>query len=228
LLGEKNELIVEKNLLLQEVHHRVKNNLHTVMSLLESQSVYLSDKGARSALLDSQNRIQTISLLHQKLYWNSNVTSLEMAPYIAEMCAFLASSLGARERRIEITQFVDPILLDISVGLPIGLLLNEAITNALKHAFPDNTDQHAARTGHIEVAMRQLDDGVLLLQIADDGIGMSPGAGSASNSLGMTLMKSISEKLEGHFSVHGSDKGVRVTLEFRPGLFSSRENPTLS
>jgi two-component sensor histidine kinase len=215
LVGEKNELLTEKNLLLQEVHHRVKNNLHTVMSLLESQSVYLSDPAARSALLDSQNRIQTISLLHQKLYWSSNVTSIEMAPYIAELCAFLASSLGARERRITITHSIDPIQLDISQGLPIGLLLNEAITNALKHAFPANTDQNAAQTGHIGVTLQSLPDGLISLQISDDGIGMPPGPESRTHSLGMTLMKSIGQKLAERFTIESSDKGVRVTLEFR-------------
>ena len=215
LLGEKNELLTEKNILLQEVHHRVKNNLHTVMSLLESQSAYLSDKAARNVLLDSQNRIHTISLLHQKLYWNSNVTSLEMAPYIAELCAFLASSLGARERRIAISQSIDPIQLDIALGLPIGLLLNEAITNSLKHAFPANTDQHAAQTGHIGVTMRCLPGGLVSLQICDDGIGMPSGSGDGSRSLGMTLMKSIGQKIGESFIIDSSDEGVRVTLEFR-------------
>jgi two-component sensor histidine kinase len=218
LLGEKDELLTQKNLLLQEVHHRVKNNLHTVMSLLESQSVYLNDTAARNALQDSQNRIQTISLLHQKLYWSSNVTTLEMAPYIAELCAFLASSLGARERRITISQFLDPIQLDIALGLPIGMLLNEAITNALKHAFPDNTDQNAAKTGHIEVTMQCLPDGLVSLQIADDGVGMPSGTGSDSRSLGMTLMKSIGQKLAGRFTIFSSDEGVRVNLEFRHEL----------
>ena len=214
LVGEKNDLLTEKNLLLQEVHHRVKNNLHTVMSLLESQSAYLSDAAARSALLDSQNRIQTISLLHQKLYWSSNVTSIEMAPYIAELCAFLASSLGARERRITISHSIAPIQLDISQGLPIGLLLNEAITNALKHAFPDNTDQNAAQTGHIEVTLQTLPDGLIALQIRDNGVGMPPDAESKYLSLGLTLMKSIGQKLAENFTIQSSDEGVLVILEF--------------
>ena len=224
LVGEKNELLVEKNLLLQEVHHRVKNNLHTVMSLLESQSAYLNDDAARNVLLDSQNRIHTISLLHQKLYWNSNVTSLEMGPYIAELCSFLASSLGARERRISISQYIDPIQLDIALGLPIGLLLNEAITNALKHAFPDNTDQNAAQTGHIEVAMHQLPGGLVSLQISDDGVGMTSGPGSDVHSLGMTLIKSIGQKLDERFTIDSSDGGVRVTLTFRHSPISPSVN----
>lgn len=214
LLGEKNELLLEKNLLLQEVHHRVKNNLHTVMSLLESQSAYLNDPAARNVLLDSQNRIQTISLLHQKLYWSTNVTTLEMAPYIAELCAFLASSLGARERRITISQSIDPIQLDIAIGLPIGLLLNEVITNSLKHAFPANTDQNAARTGHIEVTMRRKPNGLVSLQIVDDGIGMP--AGADLHSLGMTLIKSIGQKLGERFSIGSSNEGVSILLEFTP------------
>ncbi|MDO6430017.1 histidine kinase dimerization/phosphoacceptor domain -containing protein [Flavitalea sp. BT771] len=216
LLEEKNELLTEKSLLLQEVHHRVKNNLHTVMSLLESQTAYLNDPAARSALLDSQNRIQTISLLHQKLYWSTNVTTLEMAPYTAELCAFLDGSLGARERRILITHSVEPIELDISVGLPIGLLLNEAITNAIKHAFPDNTDGSALRTGHVEVTMRKLPNGLLLVQIADDGIGMPAASASREPSLGLTLMKSIGQKLAGSFAIHSSAEGVSVRVEFAP------------
>jgi two-component sensor histidine kinase len=216
LLGEKNELLTEKNLLLQEVHHRVKNNLHTVMSLLESQSAYLNDSAARNVLLDSQNRIHTISLLHQKLYWSSNVTSLEMGPYIAELSAFLASSLGARERRIAISHSVDAIQLDISMALPIGLLLNEAITNALKHAFPFNTDQNAARTGHIKVTMQWLSSAFISLQIVDDGVGIQSGSEWEPHSLGMTLMKSIGQKLGGFFTIRSSEEGVLVTLEFKP------------
>jgi two-component sensor histidine kinase len=216
LVDEKSALLTEKNLLLQEVHHRVKNNLHTVMSLLESQSAYLSDPAARSVLLDSQNRIQTISLLHQKLYWSTNVTTLEMGPYIAELCAFLSGSLGTRERRISITQSIDPIELDISVGLPIGLLLNEAITNAIKHAFPDNTDQNALETGHIDVTMRKSASGMLLLQIADDGVGMSNISESRSHSLGLTLMSSIGQKLAGNFTIESTVQGVVVTIEFMP------------
>ncbi|WP_431210200.1 tetratricopeptide repeat-containing sensor histidine kinase [Puia sp. P3] len=171
LLGEKNELLTEKNLLLQEVHHRVKNNLHTVMSLLEFQTAYLSDPAARSALLDSQNRIQTISLLHQKLYRSTNVTTLEMAPYIAELCSFLSGSLGTRERRITITQHIEPIELDISAGMPIGMLLNEAITNSIKHAFPRNTDHNALRTGHITVTMRKMAGGRLFCKLQTTGSG---------------------------------------------------------
>jgi two-component sensor histidine kinase len=215
LLGEKNELLTEKNLLLQELHHRVKNNLHTVMSLLESQSAYLSDKAVRNVLVDSQNRIHTISLLHQKLYWSNHVTTLEMAPYVAELSALLANSLGARERRIIITHLVEPIVIDISVGLPIGLLLNEAITNALKHAFPDNTDQNAARAGHIAISMRHLSEGLVMLEIRDDGVGMPDSFGASQHSLGMTLMTSIGQKLGGRFVVENGDPGVSVSLVFR-------------
>jgi two-component sensor histidine kinase len=228
LLEEKNELLTEKNLLLQEVHHRVKNNLHTVLSLLESQAAYLNDPAARSALLDSQNRIQTISLLHQKLYWSTNVTTLEMAPYIAELCAFLDGSLGARERQILITHSLDPVELDISVGLPIGLLLNEAITNAIKHAFPDNTDGSAVRTGHVEVTMRKLPNGLLSLQIADDGIGMPTVPASREQSLGLTLMKSIGQKLAGSFTIHNSTKGVLVAVEFAAAPTYADAVPSLS
>lgn len=228
LLEEKNELLTEKSLLLQEVHHRVKNNLHTVMSLLESQTAYLNDPAARSALLDSQNRIQTISLLHQKLYWSSNVTTLEMAPYIAELCAFLDGSLGARERRILITHSVEPVELDISVGLPIGLLLNEAITNAIKHAFPENTDSSAQRTGHVEVTMTKLPNGLLSLQIADDGIGIPAVSARREQSLGLTLMKSIGQKLAGRFTIHTGANGVLVAVEFEPAPVFVGATPSLS
>lgn len=214
LVEEKNELLTEKNLLLQEVHHRVKNNLHTVMSLLESQSAFLKDPAARSALLDSQNRIQTISLLHQKLYRSTQVTTLEMAPYIAELCAFLSGSLGTRERRISITQSIEPIELDISAGMPIGMLLNEAITNAIKHAFPDNADQNASRAGHINVTFKKLASGLLFLQIADDGVGMPKVSETRTHSLGLTLMKSIGQKLGGNFTIQSTSAGVLVIVEF--------------
>jgi two-component sensor histidine kinase len=228
LVEEKNGLLTEKNLLLQEVHHRVKNNLHTVMSLLESQTAFLKDPAARSAILDSQNRIQTISLLHQKLYGSTNVTTLEMAPYIAELCAFLSGSLGTRERRISITQSIEPIKLDISVGMPIGMLLNEGITNAIKHAFPDNIDQNASRTGHINVTMRKLASGLMFLQIADDGVGMPKVSESRPHSLGLTLMRSIGQKLGGNFTIQSTSTGVLVFVEFMPVTMYAGSVPVLS
>ncbi|TDE10753.1 sensor histidine kinase [Dyadobacter psychrotolerans] len=203
-------LLEEKQWLLKEVHHRVKNNLHTVMSLLESQSAYLADD-ALSAIQNSQHRIHAMSLIHQKLYTSDDVTTIEMSTYIQELVSYLRESFTTGQR-ITFDLNVEPVELDVAQAIPLGLILNEAITNSLKYAFPDN------RKGLISIIFAQLDDTKFKLSVEDDGVGLVAGFEQDKiSSLGMKLMRGLSTELHADFRVE-SLSGTGIYLSFNTDI----------
>jgi two-component sensor histidine kinase len=211
LINKKNEalegLLSEKNWLLKEVHHRVKNNLQIVMSLLSSQSAYLENNAAIEAIRESQNRVQAISLIHQKLYSSNNVASINMQTYVADLMSYLADSFDTRRRGIQIEQVIELFNLDIAQAVPLGLILNEAVTNAIKYAFDDEG-------GQIIIAAQLLSKGNLLLTITDNGKGLQDDFNlKAASSLGMEMMKALSKQLGGEFDVKNK-AGVSISIEF--------------
>ncbi|HEY8896268.1 MAG TPA: histidine kinase dimerization/phosphoacceptor domain -containing protein [Niastella sp.] len=205
-------LLEEKEWLLKEVHHRVKNNLHTIMSLLQSQSAYLKDD-ALKAVQHSQHRVYAMSLIHQKLYQNGNSTNINMMLYLPELLEYLRDSFDIKQQ-IQITTDIRDIHLDISKAIPVGLILNEAVTNAIKYAFPG--DRH----GVIAIGMERIADKRIRLSIADNGIGI-PGNWNKMqrDSLGLRLMKGLSDDVRGDFSIDNTN-GTRITVEFQEELFS--------
>lgn len=201
------DLLSEKEWLLKEVHHRVKNNLQTVMSLLNSQSVYLKDDSAIVAIRDSQHRIHAMSLIHQKLYNSENVSSIDMPVYIQELVAYLLDSFTIGQR-IRFEMELEPIELDVSQAIPLGIIINEAITNSFKYAFPSQ------REGIIKVGLKHLDEGKLLLSIADNGIGLPEAfENSHFDSLGMSLMTGLTEDIDGEFFIE-NDQGTVIKIVF--------------
>src|SRR4030095_3742126 len=130
-------MLAEKEWWLKEVHHRVKNNLHTIICLLESQAMYL-EKDALQAIEKSQHRIYAMSLIHQKLYQNEEVRSIDMSLYLEEFIGYLKDSFDTN--KIEFITQVAPIHLNLSQAIPVALIINEAVTNSIKYAFPDATD----------------------------------------------------------------------------------------
>jgi two-component sensor histidine kinase len=205
-------LLQEKELLLKEVHHRVKNNLHTIISLLETQSAFLKDD-ALAAIQNSQHRVYAMSLIHQKLYQADNSTSVSMATYLPELLSYLKDSFCI-DRQIMFRTQIENIQLDVSQAIPIGLILNEAITNAIKYAFPDG------RAGEIEICMKQNRDRQVCLSVSDNGIGL-PGDWQkrTGNSLGLKLMQGLSSDIQGNFNIQ-TVHGTTITVEFRKELYS--------
>jgi two-component system, sensor histidine kinase PdtaS len=205
------QLVNEKEWLLKEIHHRVKNNLQTVMSLLNSQAIYINNDAALSAIHDSQHRVHAMSLIHQKLYNSENVSSIDMSVYIRELVSYLADSFNTGQRIIFEVD-IEPFQMDVGQAVPLGLILNEAITNSIKYAFPDN------RKGLIFISLSKIDPDHYLLIISDNGIGM-PVHVNKTGSLGMSLMKGLSEDLDGNFSI-ASDNGtiIKITFEHNPGI----------
>jgi two-component sensor histidine kinase len=207
LLTEKEQLLEEKERLLKEIHHRVKNNLQIVMSLLNSQALSLQDKTALSAIQESQNRVQAMALIHQKLYQTEGVARIPMKAYIEEVVAYLQDTY-AISRQIGFKLNIEPIELDVSLAVPLGLIINEAITNAYKYAFPKEC------SGVVYISLLKQSDTLYELTIADDGVGLPKGYDpSQSRSLGMTLIHGFSAQLGGELSIEGSG-GVKISLLF--------------
>ena len=209
LITQKNDqlqhYLTEKEWLLKEIHHRVKNNLQIVMSLLNSQSAYIDNEPALTAIHDSQHRVHAMSLIHQKLYNSENLSSIDMSIYIRELVSYLSESFVTGQRiRFELN--VDSLELDVSQAVPLGLILNEAITNAIKYAFPDG------RNGIISISLSRASGDQYLLSISDNGIGM-PTVVKKTGSLGMTLMKGLSEDLDGIFSIENKN-GTSIKISF--------------
>ena len=212
-------LLAERDWLINEVHHRVKTNLQIVTSLLNMQVGYLNDEFTLHAFGEIGSRIRTLSLIHQRLYREEgNLTMINMRDYIHELAAYL---LDASDRPgITINQRIDPIELNIAQCVPVGLILNEAISNALRFAFPVTPESAAAsqgkpattpKAGHsgtpgpappeqgvIDITMHQSAEGRITLIIADNGIGLPPGFDPDRDSaMGLQLIKTLGEQLDG-------------------------------
>ena len=213
-INQKNKtlqsLVNEKEWLLREIHHRVKNNLQVIMALLESQSTYLEKNSpALKAIQDSQHRVHSMSLIHKKLYKSDNVSTMNMLVYIHELVDYLRDSFHI-EQRIYFEIDVDKIEMDISQAVPLGLMMNEAITNSIKYAFPGIKD------ARLSISMKEIAKNNFLLQISDNGIGFPDNVNlSKPESLGLSLMKGLSEEIEGSFSIE-SDHGTTIKIYFSP------------
>jgi two-component sensor histidine kinase len=201
------KLLGENEILLREVHHRVKNNLQIVMSLLTSQSAFLQDPKALSAVKESKHRVQAMALIHQRLYQSSDVTVVLMPEYITDLVYYLRDSF-ADGRRVIFDLKVEPISLDVLQAVPVGLILNELVTNAFKYAFP-HTSQDA-----ITVRLQRTADGVTELFVADNGRGFPPGYDPAqSRSYGMLLIQGLVNDLGGSLE-RSHDQGTAYWIRF--------------
>ncbi|MBK8225630.1 MAG: tetratricopeptide repeat protein [Flavobacteriales bacterium] len=211
-LGMKNRelegAIGEKDLLLRELHHRVKNNLQLVGSLLRMQGRRINDPAARDAVRESQDRVRSMALIHQDLYRADDPHGIAMRPYVQKLIQGLIESHGIREDRIRIDPQVDEMRLDVDTAVPIGLILNELLVNAMKHAFPEG------RAGRITVALRQSGK-ELLLEVRDDGVGHPEK--TDHEGFGLQLLKNFATRLNATYDMNGSPgTAVRMTIrEFK-------------
>ncbi len=204
-----NELLSVKNaeneLLLKEIHHRVKNNLEVVSSLLALQSAQVSDQNVKDAMLEGQNRVQSIGIVHQKLYQGKNLATVEMKDYFLNLSENILDTFGADER-ITIQCAMNQLELDIDTAVPLGLIVNEILTNALKYAFPEG------RHGKIEIHLEKTKDHTLRLRIADDGIGKS--GTTKGTGFGSQLVALLTRQLEGTLYEEVQD-GTIIYLDFK-------------
>lgn len=204
-----NLLLHEKEWLMKEIHHRVKNNLQIISSLLNTQSSYLDNEEALTAIRDSQNRMQAISIVHQKLYQADDMATINLGIYIEELAYSIRDSFKAQQ----VVRFdfdIASIRLTTADTVPLGLILNEAITNSVKYAFTD------WEQGVVAISMFETKEGQYQLNIQDNGIGLPVDFDiNKCSSLGINLMMGLSEQLSGKFSIH-SNNGTLITIVFHP------------
>ncbi|HMQ75192.1 MAG TPA: histidine kinase dimerization/phosphoacceptor domain -containing protein [Flavobacteriales bacterium] len=199
-----------KGLLLREIHHRVKNNLQIVSGLLRAQLRAIRDPAVRAPVRDGLDRIRSMSLIHQDLYHHDGVQGIEMAPYVERLAQGLRRSHAVDEDHVAIHLDVAPLWLDVDTAIPLGLVINELITNALKHAFPDG------RKGRIEVSLHHERDG-LLLTVADDGVGLPEPLPAGADGSGLVLVRTFAEKLKAEQHVRtGPGTTVRLRIHLPP------------
>lgn len=213
--SELEKLLSEKEWLMKEVHHRVKNNLQTIVSLLESQTVFLSNQDALLAIKDSQNRVHTMSLLHQKLYQADNFASVDMHTYLSELINYLKDSYDLKQK-IRFNVLIPHIELDISQAIPLGLIINEAVTNSIKHAFPSQFNKE------ITISMKQTAERNINLLIMDNGVGFKDNFDiAASKSLGLKLISGLSGDINAEFTLK-SNHGTSIILDFETAMVNEQ------
>ncbi|GAB3502466.1 hypothetical protein GCM10027341_30490 [Spirosoma knui] len=214
MITDKEALLVEKEWMLKEIHHRVKNNLQVISSLLNSQSDYLQDSVALAAIRESQSRVQAMALIHQRLYESDHLSKVDMAGYIGEVVDYLLESFSIQSTvRAELD--VAPVQLDVNLATPVGLIINEIVTNSLKYAFPVYSNG-TQRLGVIRVSLQPLSEQTYRLVVEDDGVGLPARFDPAhSNTLGLTMVQGLSRQIKGELQIHQAS-GVRMQLDFSP------------
>jgi PAS domain S-box-containing protein len=186
-----NALLKEKDILLREIHHRVKNNLQIITSLLNLQSRYVKDEPTLAAIRESQNRIKAMALVHEKLYQAENIAQINLDDYTRFLGTGLIQFYGVKSRRITFTTDIGDINVDINMAIPLGLIINELISNSLKYAFPDR------EKGEIFVSVLK-ENHTLSVLVKDDGIGIPADLDwRNTESLGLRLVISLVEQLDG-------------------------------
>ncbi|HYL75165.1 MAG TPA: histidine kinase dimerization/phosphoacceptor domain -containing protein [Bryobacteraceae bacterium] len=213
---ELSSALATKELLLKELHHRVKNNLQVISSLLAMQAESVEDASAIRALQESQERVQCMALIHERLNRDSVPDRLDFREYLETLSRDLFYSYGVDTERIKLRFEVEPLSLGLDQAIPCGLILNELLTNSLKYAFPNG------RRGEIVVKLSSGDDELVMLTVADDGVGPPPGFNwQESPSLGLRIMSILGRQLDGKIESQPGP-GVRFTLTF-PGAFVPAE-----
>jgi len=203
-LDTKNQ---QNELLLKEIHHRVKNNLELVKSLIALQSAQLEDSPTKDAMIASQNRVQSMGIIHQKLYQGENLGSIDMKDYFHNLSDGILDTFNA-EDKVKIECAMEQLELDVDTAVPIGLIVNELLTNALKYAFPEDSK------GKIKISLIQSNPETLTLKVIDNGIGKTAGAAPKGTGFGSQLIKLLTQQLNGNMEEEHAN-GTSVLFEFK-------------
>jgi PAS domain S-box-containing protein len=197
----------EKEVLLKEIHHRVKNNLQIISSLLNLQSGYIKDKDSIEIFKESQNRVRSMALIHEKLYQSKDMSQIDFSEYVSELVSNLFSSYSLNSALITLHQNINDILLEIDIAINLGLIINELVSNAFKHAFPEG------RKGNLYISIKK-DGHKYELIIEDDGIGFSSEIDfRKTESLGLQLIITLVEQIGGEIFLF-SDNGTKFVIKF--------------
>ena len=196
----------EKEFLLKEIHHRVKNNLEIVSSLISLQSAELNDEKILTAMQNSQHRIQSMSMIHQKLYQEKSLSSIEMKSYFFDLSNYIVSIFDAQDR-VEVRMDMDEIELEVDTAIPIGLIVNELLTNSMKYAFPNKA------SGVVTIKLKKANS-QLFLNVSDNGIGSHVTKQPIETGFGTKLVKLLTRQLDGKMKLV-VENGTTVSFEFQ-------------
>jgi PAS domain S-box-containing protein len=201
--------LLEKEILLKEIHHRVKNNLQLVSSLLQLQSGYIHDSEALVLFRESETRIRSIAMIHEKLYQSTSLGKVDFADYVGSLATMLFQIYSIPSSSITLQTDIIPMPIDIDMAVPIGLILNELLTNTLKYAFPHD------RQGVVTIKMTSGPVGQFKLIIADNGVGFSDEvAMETPSSLGLRLVKILTRQLDAVLDFQTGSGGTKFTFTF--------------
>jgi PAS domain S-box-containing protein len=198
----------EKETLLREIHHRVKNNLQIISSLLYLQSTTLADATARQALKESQDRVHSMALVHERLYRSSSLGAIDFGEHLRQLAGSVARSYGPATGRVRLEMDLKSIAVDLDLAIPVSLIFNEVIANAFKHAFPGE------RAGTVKVAFFADGRETLTLRVRDDGVGLPPDAEyDRGRSLGLKIVRNLAKQIHGELEIQ-SHHGTTFQLSF--------------
>ncbi len=199
----------EKELLLKEIHHRVKNNMQVISSLLQLQAGYIKEPEFRAMFAESQDRIKSMALIHEKLYQSQDLARIDFAEYVRSLIRMITRSYPTKAGSVQLEVHTEPILLNIDTGVPVGLILNELLSNTFKHAFPEE------RQGKISVRLENKKELGFQLLIKDDGVGL-PANFTLNNtkSLGLRLVRILTEQISATLEFK-SENGAEFRLTFQ-------------
>jgi PAS domain S-box-containing protein len=205
--------IEEKEALIKEIHHRVKNNLQIISSLLSLQASRIKDKSMVEAFRESQNRVRSMALIHEKLYRSDNLARIRFDEYIRDLTSFLIHSYSDNAHKVKLEIRAEPVNLDMDTAIPCGLIINELVTNSIKHGFSkDPSDAHF--TGHILVRLALLSEQQINLSVEDNGPGFPADLDfRKTNSLGLQLVTSLTHQLDGEV-LFQTNHGAHVEISF--------------
>jgi PAS domain S-box-containing protein len=207
--------IKEKEVLIREIHHRVKNNMQIISSLLNLQKQYVHDEEASSVLLESQNRVKSMAMIHEKLYKTQNFSEINFGDYITSLVDDLFSSYGSYSGRIKKEMIFDEIMLGLETAIPCGLIISELVTNTLKYAFPNQME------GEFRIEMYEI-DGLYHLIISDNGVGIPPNINfDKTETLGLVLVDSLVNQLEGTVELERNG-GTKFKIIFKELKYEER------
>ena len=205
----------EKEILIQEIHHRVKNNMQIISSLLNLQSRYVEDEEAVDVLKESQNRVKSMAMIHEKLYQSEDLTQINFADYIQSLVSNLLYSYNIKRGNIKPVLEVDDVNLNIETAVPCGLIISELVSNSLKYAFPDGMK------GEIFVSLKLVEEMYELI-ISDNGIGLPDNLDLKHiESLGLLLVTSLTEQIDGEIAIK-SIMGTEFKIRFKELEYNER------
>ncbi len=201
------ESLKEKEVLIKEIHHRVKNNLQVISSIFNLQSAFTEETGIKEVLRESQNRIKSMAYIHESLYKSSELGQIDFEQYVKELSKNLIHSYAYKDNQISLLTETENVLLELDIAIPCGLIVNEIVSNSLKHAFVER------KNGIIAVFLKNSNNKVKL-RLTDDGVGMDEKIfDGETNSLGVQLIQTLAEQIKGEVSVDGSN-GTTIEITF--------------